>query len=986
MRVFSIFSRSGSKAYPNALRRYRDLFGSILPDVRHEIVVADNIETPGQETGLAPHVRLIGVRPKDREFGSWRAAIRAFADEIKDFDLVALATSAFENRPNGYLRDFCAGALNFVIARDCALGHLDSDGSDATLNGFIASPWLRTSLVILKPQTLLALDALAYSPDRAKIFSNDPVAPFLPDCGLDQELQDVILSWLCGRPSRFKNRWHGCFELTRASMPLFIDKTMAILNERMFSIRLRESGARLVDVSWLKRALENGRDLSSLPEPGEQILENYGLFPGEADASSTCANVAAKCEAAVIFEPQICGEAERGRNRGILFIDKRIPTPDRDAGSLALSNFMRVYAEMGFDVVFAAHEPDFPQEYVRALLDLGIACLEPDAAEDGEINKAIGRHLQENSGKYCAVFMLKAEYANLYYDVVRTCAPDAKVVFNTTDLHYLRLAREARIAGDRELMAQAGRMRDIELDLLDKCDASIVVSEAEMDALREEGHASGVRCLPILIVDPVRDCPGWEKRQDIMFVGGFSHRPNADAAIHFCEEILPLAQAELPCLRFHIIGSNPTPEIKALAKKPGVFVHGFVPDIGAAFNHCRLSVAPIRFGAGIKGKIGQSLAYGVPVISSPVGAEGMSSGEGTGVTLADNSRDFALKLAAAYKDREWWRKESAAALQTAYKMYSPEIARFRQARLLNAIGVEPGLLSWPLRSYDEHERFLRLFSDEIQRRRGVELSLAKAPDENFELDGFCAVCGKKTTFAVNAQSPERDAEGVLTDINWRESLACAQCRLNNRMRAVLHYFYARLRPRRDSLIYLTEQITIMHTMLKRRHPFLIGSEFLGDKVEPGALWNGFQGHPDIRNEDFMRLSFPDSGFDFVLSLDVLEHVPDDLAAFREAVRVLRPGGTFLFTAPFINSRETGIVRAEIGSDGAIVHHLAPEIHGNPLDRENGSLAFRTFAWDMIDNLKSCGFADAWAESIWSREFGYLGGEQYVFVARKEKRP
>ena len=140
----------------------------------------------------------------------------------------------------------------------------------------------------------------------------------------------------------------------------------------------------------------------------------------------------------------------------------------------------------------------------------------------------------------------------------------------------------------------------------------------------------------------------------------------------------------------------------------------------------------------------------------------------------------------------------------------------------------------------------------------------------------------------------------------------------------------------------------------------------------------------IQNEDVINLSFDDLSFDRILSFDVLEHVPDPAKAFREIYRVLGNEGIFLFSVPFSADSQTDIVRATLLPDGTIEHHFPAEYHGNPVDPEGGALCFRYFGWGMLDQLRAIGFSRVRALAYWSENQGYLGKEQYLFIAHKSK--
>jgi glycosyltransferase involved in cell wall biosynthesis len=154
---------------------------------------------------------------------------------------------------------------------------------------------------------------------------------------------------------------------------------------------------------------------------------------------------------------------------------------------------------------------------------------------------------------------------------------------------------------------------------------------------------------------PTSPPPGPQGRKNIIFVGGFWHKPNADAVAWFVREIWPLVLAKAPDCRFLVVGSNPGPEMLAMAKAPNVDVLGFVPDIEPLYDSARVCVAPIRFGAGVKGKVGQSMAHGLPVVATSVGAEGMQLQDGKHLLVADEPEAFARHVLSLLTDDALWR-------------------------------------------------------------------------------------------------------------------------------------------------------------------------------------------------------------------------------------------------------------------------------------------------------------------------------------------
>jgi hypothetical protein len=245
----------------------------------------------------------------------------------------------------------------------------------------------------------------------------------------------------------------------------------------------------------------------------------------------------------------------------------------------------------------------------------------------------------------------------------------------------------------------------------------------------------------------------------------------------------------------------------------------------------------------------------------------------------------------------------------------------------------------------------------------------------FTVPGFCAYCARAVAFNVDYQwsPPLRGGPRVP---NWRESLGCPRCGLNNRLRATVHVLREALSAAARQRIYLTEQGTRLFQAVERLSPHVVGSEFLRDGTSAGSL----NAH-GIRHEDMTALSFADDWFDLICSCDVLEHIPDYRAALQECFRCLKPGGTIVLSVPFLADSEETLVRARVGADGTVTHLLPPEYHFDPLD-EAGVLCFQYFGWDLLDTMRKMGYFELSAHFYWSRELGYLGAAQQLFIGHK----
>jgi Methyltransferase domain len=275
-----------------------------------------------------------------------------------------------------------------------------------------------------------------------------------------------------------------------------------------------------------------------------------------------------------------------------------------------------------------------------------------------------------------------------------------------------------------------------------------------------------------------------------------------------------------------------------------------------------------------------------------------------------------------------------------------------------------------LRSYEEYEIHLQKSKGEIVKHQEFLSRYTPNRRVSFKVPGYSYTAGRQVDFEVDFQHA-----GESGPVNWRERVACPITYFNNRMRATFHLYDIEMAPYSDANIYITEQVTPIFKYFEQRYENVTGSEYMGERIPFGTLdKNG------VRNENLCALTFRDESFDTLISLDVLEHIPTYEQAFAECVRVLKPGGRMLWSVPFIASSKKNFIRARI-VNGEVVHDHPPEYHGDPMSKD-GVLCFQHFGWEMLDQLREAGLSDAYAVCFHSVEFGYLGGEQFIFVGIK----
>lgn len=356
------------------------------------------------------------------------------------------------------------------------------------------------------------------------------------------------------------------------------------------------------------------------------------------------------------------------KQKQILIIDAQTPRPDHDSGSLRLVNLMRLLREEGAHVVFLPADRHRVEPYATQLQHLGVEAWHAPFATRPPA------WLREHGPRFDAVMVSRHYVASEFLPLLRTHAPQARLIFDTVDLHYLRERRGAEVAGDAALARVAERTRALELDVIAKSDVTLVVSDIERDLLRIDAPGARVELLSNLHRIAGAGQP-FAQRHDLVFVGGFRHPPNVDAVRWFVQEVFPSIRARLPDVRFHCIGSHTPPEIEALGTLPGVIVHGHVADIDPYMNGGRIAIAPLRYGAGVKGKVNLSMAHGQPVVATSCAVEGMYLRDGEDVLVADDPQAFADVVVRLYEDEALWSALARNGLDSVARNFSLETAR-----------------------------------------------------------------------------------------------------------------------------------------------------------------------------------------------------------------------------------------------------------------------------------------------------------------------
>jgi len=237
-------------------------------------------------------------------------------------------------------------------------------------------------------------------------------------------------------------------------------------------------------------------------------------------------------------------------------------------------------------------------------------------------------------------------------------------------VHFLRETREAITANDAGLLRKAQETKRRELAIYKQADMVLTVTADDKQALLKEDPQLNISVIPNIHTLPA-NVASRANRRDLLFVGGFSHTPNVDAILYFCREILPLVLQQLPQARLWVVGNAPPPEIVALASE-NVIVTGYALYLAPYLESALVSVAPLRFGSGMKGKIGEAMAWGIPVVTTTIGAEGMGLQDGVDALVADTPEDFAQRIIQLHENPELWDSVAQNARKRVKREWSPD--------------------------------------------------------------------------------------------------------------------------------------------------------------------------------------------------------------------------------------------------------------------------------------------------------------------------
>ena len=355
----------------------------------------------------------------------------------------------------------------------------------------------------------------------------------------------------------------------------------------------------------------------------------------------------------------------------ILVVDHYVPTFDKDAGSKTTFQYLKMFLKMGYAVKFLGDNFLREEPYTTVLQQMGVEVL-----YGREYVAGIWDWLDRNGKEIAIAYLNRPHIASKYVDYIAEHT-DMKIIYYGHDLHFLREFREYELTGDLKKRRDSEYWKSVEFSLMHKAAVSYYPSDVEIQAIRALDETVPVKAITAYVFDEFLENVNraFAKREGLLFVGGFAHPPNADAVLWFAREVFPRIRERLT-VTFYVVGSRVTEEIRALESPGnGIVVKGFVSEeeLSALYQSCRIVVVPLRYGAGVKGKVVEAVYNGAPVVTTSVGSEGIPD-VGQALVIEDTAEAFAEAVVSLYGDLDRLEALSDAAQDYIRRHFSTEAA------------------------------------------------------------------------------------------------------------------------------------------------------------------------------------------------------------------------------------------------------------------------------------------------------------------------
>lgn len=368
----------------------------------------------------------------------------------------------------------------------------------------------------------------------------------------------------------------------------------------------------------------------------------------------------------------------------IAMIDRSLPKPDQDAGSYAAITEISLLQSLGYHIVFIPDDCLDSPKYTSQLHALGVEVLFSPFFFSSSV--ALNFILPS----VCAVYITRYQNVEKHIKAIRTFSAHMPIIFNNADLHFLREIRQANVLASEDLLQKARKTRDREVKVMEQVDAILTYSEYEQAVITSHIFRSDIIHKCPWVVEVPNTLPDFDERYGIAFLGGYEHSANIDAVVFFIEQVMPILRAEGQPISVYIYGSN-MPEAFKKYSSDDIFIEGYVESIDDVYLKHRVFIAPLFFGAGVKGKVLSAAAYGLPCVLSPIAIESTGLAHSVSALVAETPQQWADYVKRLYFDEKEWGVIAGNGTTVAKTLYSFTKAKSMMESILNSVGLTNGI-------------------------------------------------------------------------------------------------------------------------------------------------------------------------------------------------------------------------------------------------------------------------------------------------------
>jgi glycosyltransferase involved in cell wall biosynthesis len=350
----------------------------------------------------------------------------------------------------------------------------------------------------------------------------------------------------------------------------------------------------------------------------------------------------------------------------ILVIDSSLPYYDKESGGHRIYSILKILRNQNYNLMFLPTNEIADEPYASDLSSLGVELLVDESRENG-----YQKLLHERLDLIDFAWICRPQMFDQFGKFLEKKS-NAKIIYDTIDLHHLRLKRKWILNGgnDRKLEKKWKQFYKKEKKFSKQSDITLTVTQDEAKVV-ERWDVKRVFVLPNIHVPRGGQIPPFSGRGGLLFIGSYLHPPNVDAVKFLVNEILPIVWRKFPQMQVTLLGSNPNNDVLDLSTDR-VKVTGFIEDVVPYFDLAQIFVSPLRYGAGMKGKIGQSMSLGLPVVTTTIGAEGMFLENEKNALISDNPLEISENILRLGSDEELWTRLSMEGVKLMNR-FSPKV-------------------------------------------------------------------------------------------------------------------------------------------------------------------------------------------------------------------------------------------------------------------------------------------------------------------------